>query len=44
VSVVISHKQFLRPDENADQTTLVPDVFVPYGEDALPVALTLLNG
>lgn len=43
VEVVISHKQFQRPDANANQTTLTPDVFVPYGEDALPAALALLG-
>ncbi len=44
VSVTISHKKFLRPDVNANQTTLEPDVFVPYGEDALPVAKALFIG
>ena len=44
ISVTISHKKFLRPDANANQTTLEPDVLVPYGEDALPVAEALLNG
>ena len=43
VEVVMSHKQFQRPDANADQTTLTPDVLVPYGEDALPVALSLFG-
>ncbi len=44
VSVTISHKKFLRPDANANQTMLEPDVLVPYGVDALPVAEALLNG
>jgi hypothetical protein len=39
----MSHKQFQRPDANANQTTLTPDVFVPYGEDALEAALALLG-
>lgn len=43
VEVIISHKQFQRPDASADQTTLTPDVFVPYGEDALQTALALLG-
>lgn len=43
VEVVMSHKQFQRPDANANQTTLTPDVFVPYGEDAMPAALALLG-
>jgi hypothetical protein len=43
VEVIMSHKQFQRPDANADQTTLTPDVFVPYGEDALEAALALLG-
>ena len=43
VEVVMSHKQFRRPDANANQATLTPDVFVPYGEDAMPAALALLN-
>jgi len=44
ISVTIAHKKFLRPDANADQTTLETDVLVPYGEDALPVAEALLDG
>ncbi|MEN6340417.1 MAG: S41 family peptidase [Clostridiaceae bacterium] len=43
IEVVMSHKQFQRPDASANQTTLAPDVLVPYGEDALPVALALLG-
>ena len=43
VEVVMSHKQFQRPDADANQTTLTPDVLVPYGEDALPAALALLG-
>lgn len=43
VEVIISHKQFQRPDANANQTTLTPDVLVPYGEDALQTALALLS-
>lgn len=43
VEAIMSHKQFQRPDANADQTTLTPDVLVPYGEDALPAALALLG-
>lgn len=43
VEVVMSHKQFQRPDANANQKTLTPDVLVPYGEDALPTALALLG-
>lgn len=43
VEVIMSHKQFQRPDANADQTTLTPDVFVLYGEDALEAALALFG-
>jgi hypothetical protein len=43
IEVVISHKQFQRPDADANQTTLTPDVLVPYGEDALSIALALLG-
>ncbi len=43
VEVIMSHKQFQRPDADANQTTLTPDVLVPYGEDALTTALALLG-
>ncbi len=43
VEAIMSHKQFQRPDADANQTTLTPDVLVPYGEDALTTALALLG-
>jgi len=39
----ISFKRFLRPDANADQKQLQPDIPLPYGEDALAYALELLK-
>ena len=38
----ISHKRFTRPDNTADQKQLHPEVEVPYGTDALSVALEML--
>ena len=38
----ISHKCFTRADSTADQKQLRPDVEVPYGTDALEVALEML--
>lgn len=39
----VSHKQFLRPDAEADPAILTPDVLTGVGEDALEVALEMLN-
>lgn len=36
---LVSHKKFLRPDTNANPDCLVPDIDVPFGEDALSAAL-----
>lgn len=38
----VSHKRFTRADSTADQKQLHPDVEVPYGTDALSVALEML--
>lgn len=39
----VSFKRWTRPDTEADQKQLQPDVKVPYGEDSLQVALELLK-
>lgn len=39
----VSHIQWQRPDVNADQTTLIPDVETKQGEDALQTALAFLK-
>jgi len=41
--ITISHMWFMRPDINADQTTLIPDILVP-AEEALDTALEFLRG
>ncbi len=38
----VSHKHFTRADSTADQKQLRPDVELPYGTDALEVALEML--
>jgi hypothetical protein len=43
INLQISYKKFLRPDQNANQNTLEPDVPVEFGEDALDVALQYLK-
>ena len=42
LEVRVSHAQFLRPDTNADQSTLWPDIMVE-SDDALDVALEYLR-
>lgn len=44
MNLQISYKKFLRPDANADQDTLQPDILVGFDEDALGVALDYLAG
>ncbi|MGE5579451.1 MAG: S41 family peptidase [Bacillota bacterium] len=44
INLQISYKKFLRPDVNADQDTLQPDILTEFGEDALEVALEYLAG
>jgi hypothetical protein len=44
LNLQISYKKFLRPDANADQDTLQPDILVGFDEDALGVALDYLAG
>ena len=39
----ISHKQWQRPDTQADPSTLVPDIETAPGEDALETALAFLK-
>lgn len=39
----ISHKKFLRPDSDADPTTLHPDILAESNEDALELALDYLS-
>ncbi len=41
--VSISHKKYLRPDIEADQKTLSPDIITEYNEDALMLAIDYLN-
>lgn len=43
IELIISYKLFLRPDANADQTTVVPDIVVDEGEDSLEYALEYLK-
>lgn len=40
----VSHIQWQRPDQTADQKTLVPDIETKVGEDALEAALEYLSG
>jgi hypothetical protein len=42
IDLAVSSKKFLRPDTEADQTTLVPDVAVPFWQDSLDTALSLM--
>jgi C-terminal processing protease CtpA/Prc len=42
LNVIISTTKWSRPDINADQDTLMPDILVPFGTDALEVALEYL--
>ena len=42
IHVAVSYKMFLRPDFNANQNTLIPDILVP-AEDALQKALDYLK-
>ena len=44
IDLPISHRQFLRPDPEADPATLHPDIFVELGDDALEIALEYLSG
>ena len=43
IDVTVSYKKFLRPDANADQNTLMPDIVVP-AEEALERAVEYLRG
>ena len=43
LKVAISCKRFLRPDANANPTSLIPDILTEYDEDALDVALDFLS-
>jgi len=43
IDATVSYKRFLRPDVNADQNTLVPDILVP-AEEALETAREYLRG
>lgn len=39
----VSYKRWLRPDANADQRILHPDILVPIGGDALQTAVNYLD-
>lgn len=43
IKVLISCKRFLRPNSDADPTTLTPDIIIESSEDALAVALEFLT-
>ncbi len=43
LEVSISYKKFLRPDTEADQRTLMPDIITEYDTDALETAIDYLS-
>lgn len=43
MTVTVSHKQWLRPDENGDPETVTPEVVTAHGEDSLQTALDYLK-
>ncbi|HHX69665.1 MAG TPA: hypothetical protein GX708_16665 [Gallicola sp.] len=43
LSLEVSYKYFIRPDENNSKDTLKPDILVPFEEDSLDVAINFLN-
>lgn len=42
IQCTVSYKQFLRPDQNASGSELIPDIITEVGEDALQTALAYL--
>ena len=43
LEVTISYKKFLRPDTEADQRILLPDIITDYYDDALETAIDYLS-
>ncbi len=43
INVAISYKRFLRPDTNADQRILIPDIVTEYNADILQTAMDYLS-